>query len=45
MALEATPGALDGVAGGVGNRGAFGPTEPPMDQRPVGNQHEPGGIC
>jgi putative acetyltransferase len=45
MALELTPGALDGVTGAVRYPEAFGLGEQPADQRPIGNQHEPGGIC
>jgi hypothetical protein len=45
MALELTPGALDGVTGAVRYPEAFGLTEQPADKRPIGNQHESGGIC
>jgi putative acetyltransferase len=45
MALELTPGALDGVTGTVRYPEAFGLAEQPADKRPIGNQHETSGIC
>ena len=45
MALELTPGALNGVTGAVRYPEAFGLAEQPPDQRRIGNQHESGGIC